>query len=800
MDLCQSFAQQLYLLSTAEEFEEDDYDGEEDEEEEEEIEQDLRQKISEELAQKHFLIILNDKGKKMKEKDIMPKLETLLNLNQESSYKVLITTNNHRDNNIMDSLRSVIEKLEIALKEITSGERFDIALLLRCGFDMLPGAIIFCRKIDNVLELRGLTALEVSGPSSLQMIPDDLFGGTSNLQSLNLSALQIESLPSSLYDLSELSWLILRECSRLISLQSLRHCRNLVVLDLSGATSFKYFKDRNFSQNKELQMLNFSETKIKSIPLISGLEKLTHLLLNGCIEFERLCGINLVTSLQVLDLSDARNFREFHDRSLENIIGLKILDLSGTSVDHLPSNISNPHHLYLNGCTQLDNLSCVELFIDLETLCLSKAQVKSLPSLPHLYNLRWLLLSCCSNLEELPYLNSLAKLKVLDLSDLRTVPDLKELTKLKVLDLSETAVDDLLSLDNFTNLHQLLLRDCPGLEEFLQLEMLDLLEATLDKLPYGISELTHLKRLDLPSMKDTQGIGKSNMKELYQYGWDISSFLAKTVGDNNNPSVSVTGSQFLQLLENNLSLWETSFKQFHFSVHAFEEQDGKGVVSFYRDDFIFRDIYFKARHLFDFEEQRSFEIRGFHHSPKGIEGVLSHADCLFFIDNTFGRWLSNLGTTNCKVLKSYFIDRSREMVSVFHGEKVEELVKLKILEVLWVSNSVNLELIYPQDWQSVTFQNLKQLYLDCCPKLSIVFLSSQLPINLQVLQIKFCDGLEAVFEEASPKPKLRNTLYLWELPELKSIGCVLPSLLTLTVWGCPNLAEFEENVKLPRSP
>ncbi|GMP74940.1 hypothetical protein CsSME_00032182 [Camellia sinensis var. sinensis] len=465
MALCQSFAQQLYLLSTAEEFEDDDYEGEE-EEEEEEMEQDLRQKISEALAQKHFLIILDDEGKKMKEKDIMPKLETLLNLSQQSSYKVLITTNNHPNSDIMDSMRSVIEveplskkeskfllqkragtkvfelsgieplveecvqrstglpaeivvmgkalsyigqcdsglqKLEIALEEVAYGERFDIALLLRCGFNILPGGILidccrpdrhffqdsgcvhyneliaywmmegylgqvdciekaynkgyhvlkelidfhivktvepdyvviegaainlqdcnrggfgwtanlglssvfrygeweglgritqvggiirslssgkkgrklstllldgnrigseipdyllqswqdlhvlvifnptfkslprflsnmdklnvlvlrnchFLEEIDYVLELRRLTALEISGPSSFCRIPDDFFRGTPSLRRLNLSALQIESLPYSFYELSELSWLILGGCSYLKELRSI---------------------------------------------------------------------------------------------------------------------------------------------------------------------------------------------------------------------------------------------------------------------------------------------------------------------------------------------------------------------------------------------------------------------------------------------------------------------------------------------------------------------------------------------------------------------------------------------------
>ncbi|KAF5943708.1 hypothetical protein HYC85_017785 [Camellia sinensis] len=754
----------------------------------------------------------------------------------------------------------------------------------------------FMEKIDRTLNFEKLTVLEISGPSFLTEIPDDLFKSIPHLRSLNLSRLDFVSLPSSFYELSELSWLILRECSHLTELRSLKKFTNLMVIDLSGSTSLSSIQDKSFSSNKELQMINFSKTNIKSLPLIFSLKKLTHLLLSGCLEVDRLRSITSVATLQILDLSDACNFKEFHDQSLANLTDLKILDLSRTAVDHLPSNVSNPHHLYLNGCTSLSKLECIELLTDLETLDFSKAQVKTLPSLSHLHNMRQLLLSCCSNLEELPDLNSLTKLEyykinplsrclsfgsltflrlrsnachhfqilstclpslsnlinlrhlplkkctslselppldslskleklnlrgigcfgetgadflkkmdhlqILDLSetllkrlpsmsnlknlhqlyirgcpDLTTVPGLKELTKLEVLDLSETAVDDLPSLDNFSNLRQLPLRDCPGLKEFLQLEVLHLLGATVCGLPYGISKSTNLEHLVLPGMKDTQGAVSSMTKEPNQYGWGISSLPVKTVGNNNKPPLSLSSSQFLQLMKNNQSLWTSSFKQFHLSIHPIEEQDTKGVVPFYMDDFMLGDIYFKIKQFCDFEEQQSLEIRGFQRSPKGIKEVLSLAEFVFLIDNAFESWLSDLGASNFKVLKGCWIERCKEMESVFHAEEIEEVAKVESLEVLWVSNSLNLKCIYAENWQSHTFQNLKCLYLDCCPKLSFVFSSYQLPKSLQVLQIKFCDKLKAVFEEASPKPKLPklDTLYLWELPELKSIGCVLPS-------------------------
>ncbi|CAL5412107.1 unnamed protein product [Camellia sinensis] len=715
-------------------------------------------------------------------------------------------------------------------------------------------------KVESTLKFEKLTVLEISGPNSLTTIPDEFFKHLPQLQSLNLSALQIESLPSSLYELGELSWLILRDCSHLKTLKSLRNFKNLTVLDLSGATCLESIQDKTFSQNGKLQMLNFSKTRIKSIPLIKNLKYLTHLLLSGCPELVRLRGINSVASLQVLDLSNASKFNEFHDKSLENDVSLKILDLSGTVLDH-----GNPHQLNSKNSPREKSLLCIETLGVLEVLDLSKTHIRTLPSLSNHLNLRRLLLSSCAYLEELVDLNPLKKLEVLDLSGcialtelpddmfdqmsclwrldlsetkikylpslsnlsnlrhllvkkctdlqlrlqlkslskleelnlcgitslreidllgnmshllildlsetllqqlpsmsnlknirqlylrdcpcLKAVPGLEALTKLGVLDLSGTAIDHLPSLKNFSNLRQLLLRDCPGLQEFLQLELLHLLQGTVKDLPNGISELTHLELLDLSNMKNTQGAGSNKLKEPNQYGWGISSLPAKTVGDKNKAPVSVSSSQFLQFLGHNpLSVIE---KELYLSTEMILCSE----ISTSKPD---SSLILKSK--------GSFSIRGFRHSPKGINEVLSDADFVFLVDNAFQRWISDLGASNLKVLKGCWIERCREMECVFHEEEVEEIVKLESLEVLWVSISVNLKGIYCGSWQSKTFQNLKHLYLDCCPKLSIVFSSSQLPINLLVLHIKFCDEFEAVFEHASPKPELPhlNTLYLWD--------------------------------------
>lgn len=140
------------------------------------------------------------------------------------------------------------------------------------------------------------------------------------------------------------------------------------------------------------------------------------------------------------------------------------------------------------------------------------------------------------------------------------------------------------------------------------------------------------------------------------------------------------------------------------------------------------------------------------------------------------------------------------MESVFHSKEVGDIPELG-LEVLWLSNLLNLTSIDRGNLQHEGFRNIEQMYLDCCPRLSSVFSSSQLPENLEVLQIKFCDNLEALFDQKSGQcmlPKL-HTLHLWELPNLQSIGYGIPNLNTLIVGECSMLVNVFSTPRLPKN-
>ncbi|KAK0601773.1 hypothetical protein LWI29_027280 [Acer saccharum] len=298
----------------------------------------------------------------------------------------------------------------------------------------------------DISNLKTLRVLEVSdsraGDSSLMSMPENLFDEMTQLQSLNLSGLQIESLPS-LSKLIQLRLLILRRCSRLKKLQSLIGLANLEILDLSGAESFENFHDTGFSKIPKIQLINLSYTKIRKLPVFGELKDLTRILLRGCQDnLRQLPKLQQLTSLLILDLSGTSQFRSFMFRdSIAELNHLKVLNLSKTKISKLPPIPCNLSELNLSGCSELVELPSITSLTNLELLDVSDApklakinhesfqhltylrylnfsntKVENLPTLSNLRNLRQLLLKNCTLLRNLPAMEGVTRLEELDLS------------------------------------------------------------------------------------------------------------------------------------------------------------------------------------------------------------------------------------------------------------------------------------------------------------------------------------------------------------------------------------------------
>ncbi|KAL8158720.1 hypothetical protein V2J09_000257 [Rumex salicifolius] len=368
------------------------------------------------------------------------------------------------------------------------------------------------QEIDLPREkIKKLTVLEISGLSHVPTTKPllDKISNLSHLQCLHLSDLLIKELPDNFFtNLVQLRWLILRGCSELVCLPSVRGLRHLKMLDLSHSSALEKFTTGVLS-NSHLQMLDFSYTSMTYIPTIKESPNLTHLIARD-VEVSVLCSLRQVSSLEVLDLSGAQKVKQI--TQLEGNTNLRVLDLSRTEITSIPflPNLVHLHDLILRQCDLLTQLPAVKTLTKLEVfdisgckslkelpeglsdlkslkeLNLSLTSVSHLPSFAKLTNLLKLSLRGLE-VVSLEGLDSLSNIKELDLSSLQIIPPqelkfdfMQFFVNLQILDLSETPVAQLPDMSKLVNLKELLLANCqhlevvPNLKPLTNLETLDL--------------------------------------------------------------------------------------------------------------------------------------------------------------------------------------------------------------------------------------------------------------------------------------------------------------------------------------
>uniref|UniRef100_A0A2N9E663 Uncharacterized protein n=1 Tax=Fagus sylvatica TaxID=28930 RepID=A0A2N9E663_FAGSY len=541
---------------------------------------------------------------------------------------------------------------------------------------------------------------------SVVEIPENTFKGMKQLRHLNISNTNIVKLPS-LSELGNLRQLFLRHCP-LKELPKTEGLKRLQELDLSNASSLVDFQDQSFEHLVYLRYLNFSNTKIKILPSIAKLKNLRKVLLQNCGELTELSLSKELAKLEELDLSGCTALKEIEANVLENMVHLRSLNLSGTSLK-LPqmSNLTNLIELSIRGCKLSDSEPDLGKCTKLEVLDLSETDIQSLPSLDKFGNLRDLKLRGCSRLEKLL--------------------SLKSATHLEVLDLWGTGI-----------------KEWTGITES----------------PSEISELTRLKHLDLPDLKDFPSLDWGKIKHLpEELNWDQCGIFMHI---QNRPCMSVSGTEIFKHLKEEPELWDTYFKEFQFSVCALEKEDRARDIWWHRADASFRKIYFQT-HSFPEKIGRYLEILGFDKFPEDVDDVLMKAE--------YGCWL----------------ERCVEMETILSGADME-----KNLEILWASNLPKLKSVFNEEMKSGSLANLTELYLHCCPMIEVVFSSSMLPKNLKILQIKFCDKLKSLYSEEMQSGGLANLteLYLHCCPMIEAVfpSSLLPeNLKILQIKFCDEL-------------
>ncbi|KAL0659410.1 hypothetical protein Bca4012_079995 [Brassica carinata] len=218
------------------------------------------------------------------------------------------------------------------------------------------------KSLPKRINLKSLKVVILSGCSKLKKFPTI----SENIESLYLDGTAVKRVPESIESLQKLTVLNLKKCSRLMHLPTtLCKLKSLKELLLSGCSKLESFPDIN-EDMESLEILLMDDTAIKQTP-------------------------------RKMDMSNLKLF-SFGGSKVHDLTCLELLPFSGCS------RLSD---MYLTDCNLYklpDSFSCLSL---LQTLCLSRNNIKNLPgSIKKLHHLKSLYLKHCQNLVSLPVLPS----------------------------------------------------------------------------------------------------------------------------------------------------------------------------------------------------------------------------------------------------------------------------------------------------------------------------------------------------------------------------------------------------------
>ncbi|CAN6565176.1 unnamed protein product [Malus baccata var. baccata] len=284
--------------------------------------------------------------------------------------------------------------------------------------------------LPSSIRMKSLKALNLSGCSSLEMFPE-ISEVIEGLEFLDLSGSKIKELPSSINNLTGLSYLSLDDCEELKCLSSSILMKSLKAVNLSGCSSLEMFPE--ISEVIEgLEELELSRSKIKELPpSINNLTGLSHLLLDDCKELKCLPSSFRMKSLKTLNLSGCSSLEMFPEIS-EVIEGLEVLYFSGSKIKELPSSINNLtglSYLKLDDCKELKGLpSSICQLKSLVYLSLSGCtKFEVFPSIEeNMEGLRALFLDGTSIKELSPWIERLTGLKYLNLRNCKSLVHLPD--------------------------------------------------------------------------------------------------------------------------------------------------------------------------------------------------------------------------------------------------------------------------------------------------------------------------------------------------------------------------------------
>ncbi|CAH8278206.1 unnamed protein product [Arabidopsis lyrata] len=674
------------------------------------------------------------------------------------------------DNVVMPEM-AMKNLIDLRCRGILARSRISLAKV--CGSDMKKG-LGKINQGDDIIEAvrptrkgKIITTVLVSGNRLRRETPEIFFGTLKDLEILGLFKPTLDHFVPSLLTLVKLRVLVIRDCDRLKDIEDLKSLEGLRVLEVSGASSLKKISDEFFKALSKLQSLHLSELQITSSPSsISELTELHCLIIKDCPLLEDLPDIQELVKLEVVDISGARGLQTcFDNRNFYHLTQLQLLDFSESQIERLP------------------------MFQDF-----------LVPA--RLHSLARLLLHNCKKLRKLPNLKPLSGLQILDLSGSSSLVKILEVCfedkkELRILNLSGTNLCQLPStIEELPNLSELLLRDCTNLEalpNIAKLRNLEIFEVhgctKLHKIDGSFEDMSYLREIDLSGTKVmkppelpkesklycTKRITLKDKRPFKGKDWSqVVKNMQSGISENSSSSDAVVESQEISEKESGeIQSHEPGSSDFPVSMEDFGQFP------------IYRAVYQKSIPFVDSESHPIIlEIHGSNSHDLEKE-TLAKAEFVSFVDCSSTRLTSVFN--EMKSVKGCWLRMCKDIEYIFAGVEEERVGSLEVLSI------TNLRLLKSLSIGG-SFKNLKRLSIDCCPNIKTLFVeASQLPSNLEVLHIKFCENLEKVSIEG--EVSTLTTLCLHELHALSAVQANLPNLEKFDKWNCPNLPAEKENLR-----
>ncbi|CAA0837460.1 Putative disease resistance protein [Striga hermonthica] len=705
------------------------------------------------------------------------------------------------------------------------------------------------KKLESLRNFKNLEVLDISGDKSVTSIHDKMFVTNTKLRIINLSGTKIETLPV-IHDLQKLESLSLSDCLSLTRIRRIAKLSRLQILDISGAEKVEEFLDPCLEYLESLDYLDISRTAFRKLP--SNIANPRYVYMRECQELTRLTPIEGLSRVEVLDLSGSTKLAQIRVEFFKNAAHLKELNLSRTDVkdfSFLSSLGTTLRKLCLSKCMSLEKLESESLseLRELERLdlsgCKNLTEIED-GSFNKMCLLNYLDVSELSLLEKLPSLSNninLGEIHIKDCPKLTTLQGLDRIPTLRILDHSGTFLKPSPNFDH----------DCRVLGPvFPSMENIFLNKLLIDLGANGIPpELTHPTHEQQESSESYCNWSISNWRdEENGHNAPISGFHFLNLLKMYPTFLKDSLERF------NFLIYPSEAPAEHYLPDKQDYSDETGIRDAYLSQVTKRKFgkrlefrgFAKAPLCIDLLLQESEFIILIDNSFLAS----LHYLCTDWIKNSIKAcWVER-----CNEMEHAFVNNSDNNLDTFETLWISEAAKLKSigvfrglkslylefcpnltelsccelenLEILYIKYCKNLESLFNNEGsgseEALMLPNLTALHLwglpslgrvelgwarsslttlrvGECPRLENISISApqknwEAIGMLEVLHVKFCGKMSAIFEPPPPGdffPELRE-MEVWGLEGVKGIGFKAPNLETLRIAEMPLVENFHD--------